>query len=384
MEFFISLMNKIWAVMPFLIAITILVFVHEWGHFWVARKNGVKVDVFSIGFGKELFGWTDKLGTRWRVSLLPLGGYVKFVGDADASSARSDSAVINTLSEEEKNQTLHSKTPLQRIAVSVAGPGANYVFAILLLAAMTLWNGVPKNYHLSVQDVLVGKIADKAGILKGDTIVQLNRQELNKKSDFVSIISSHSGEDISITVKRVEDNKTVEKSFDVPLYSVVNGEKVKEKLGVVVSQMPGEMEKASVLESFSHAFKFTWNLSIQMLKGIGELIVGKSQEVGGIFSIGAMAKQSFSLGVQSFLMFLIIISINLGLVNLLPVPVLDGGNILFATIEMIIKKPIPEKTQEFFFKIGLALIITLMLYTNYADLVRFEFFGWIKSLFFKG
>lgn len=384
MEFFISLMNKIWAVMPFLIAITILVFIHEWGHFWVARRNGVKVDVFSIGFGKELFGWTDKLGTRWRISLLPLGGYVKFIGDADASSARSDAETIQTLSDEEKNQTLHSKTPLQRIAVSVAGPGANYVFAIILLAAMTLWNGMPKNYNLIIQDVIVGKTADKAGILKGDTIVRINHKELNQKSDFASLIASHSGEDITVTIKRTEGERSIEKSFEVPLYSVVNGEKVKEKLGVVVSQMPGEMERSSIIQSLSHAFKFTWNLSVQMLKGIGELIVGKGQEIGGIFSIGAMAKQSFSLGVQSFLMFLVIISINLGLVNLLPVPVLDGGNILFAAIEMIIGKPISEKTQEFFFKIGLALILSLMIYTNFADLVRFKFFDWVKHLFIKG
>lgn len=384
MEFFISLLNKIWAVMPFLIAITVLVFVHEWGHFWVARRNGVKVDVFSIGFGKELFGWTDKLGTRWRISLLPLGGYVKFIGDADASSARSDNETIQALTDEEKNQTLHSKTPLQRIAVSVAGPGANYVFAILLLAGMTMWNGMPKNYHLQVQDVLVGKTADKAGIIKGDTIIQLNQKELSQKSDFVSQIASHAGQDISITVKRIEGEKTVEKIFNVPLYSMVNGEKVKEKLGVVVSQIPGEIEKASILDSITHSLNFAWTLSIQMLKGIGELIVGKGQEVGGIFSIGAMAKQSFSLGVQSFLMFLVIISINLGLVNLLPVPVLDGGNILFATIEMIIRRPISEKTQEFFFKIGLALILSLMIYTNFADLIRFEFFDWVKSLFIKG
>ncbi len=382
----VSVLQSFW---PFIVAISVLVFIHEYGHFWVGRKNGVQVDVFSIGFGKELFGFTDKLGTRWRVSLIPLGGYVKFAGDADVSSTTVDEEGLQKMTDEQRSQTLTAKTPLQRIAVSIAGPAANYIFAICALIVMLLIKGTPQT-QLMVAEVKEEMNAQKAGLLKGDIIKSINQQEIKRQQDALKIFKENEGKVVDITVERMPASTTPDENnaqqatthtFSVPLYEEKDGVKQNSKMGIALYDHATSYNSVSILEAITKSLSFCWTVSVDLAVGIKNMIIRGSGELGGIGSIGAMANQSVEHGLWSFIMFLVVLSINLGFVNLLPIPVLDGGSILMSTIELIRGKALSAKLQERIYMGGFAIVASLMLYTTYADIMRFKVFEKIMSLF---
>lgn len=354
-------------VIPFLIILTILVFVHELGHYLVARYNKVTIEVFSIGFGPELFGWYDKAGTRWKFSMIPLGGYVKMYGDADASS-RPDTKSLKKMTKEQKANSLQSKRVGQRMAVSAAGPFANFLFAIVVLAGLFAIKGEPF-MPATVGGVGPGKIAEKAGLKMGDKIISLNGVPAKDFHDLRNLIIGNKGKDIDIRYLRESEEQTVHvKMVEVDALGL------EKPVGVMGIAPPlPEYRKISPLQAVTHAIEKTWITCVDTLIGIGQMIAGQrsSDDLGGILSIGDMAGKSAKGGIAALFFFMAFLSINLGLINLLPVPVLDGGHLLFYGIEGVLGKPVPEKIQEYAFMVGLAVVLSVMLLSTWNDVVRF-------------
>lgn len=362
---------------PFIVLISVIVFVHEWGHFWIARRNGVKVVHFAIGFGKELFGFSDSKGTRWGFHLIPLGGYVQMLGDADATSATADKNVLENLSDADKSQTLHAKKPWQRILVAAGGPAANFVFAIFAMIFLFYFYGQP------VTPAIVGGVdpkglAAKSGILVNDEILSVNGNVVHKFEEMVPLIRSEKFDSLKFEIKR--SGEIV--NFDVPLY--VQDEITSERKRVkVIGIKPGSQtfEKMSFPKAFKEAFVSFYALSKMIVVSLSEMLTGqrKGDEIGGILAIGDMASQSAKMGLAGMLWFMIVMSVNLGLINLFPIPVLDGGQILMNGAEWAIGKPISEFVQKIIYGAGFALVIALMLYSTWNDLMRYQVFQMIKG-----
>jgi len=361
-----SLMNFAQHVIPFLIVLTVLVFVHELGHYLIARYNQVKIEVFSIGFGRELFGWNDKSGTRWKVSMIPLGGYVRMYGDADASS-RPDAESLEKMSATEKSMSLHSKRVGQRMAVVVAGPLANFLLAIVILTGIFIVKGEPI-IPATIGAVIPGKIAEKAGLKEGDNILSLNGALTKDFHALRDVIVNNKGKDVDVLFVRAGTEQTIH--FKMVETDDEGHEKPVGVMGIAPS-LP-EYHKVNPFLAVTHATERTFTICVDALTGIGQMIVGKrsSEELGGLLSIGDMAGKSAKGGVASLLFFMAFLSINLGLINLLPIPVLDGGHLLFYSIEGIRGKPVPEKIQEYAFMAGLAVVLSVMLMSTWNDVVR--------------
>ncbi len=363
--------------LPFILLISAIVFVHEWGHFWVARRNGVKVVHFAIGFGKELFGFTDSKGTRWGFHLVPLGGYVQMLGDADATSATADKDILENLSDSDKNQTLHSKKPWQRILVAAGGPGANFVFAILGMIFLFYFYGQPVTQPIIAQLDPKG-LAAKSGLLANDEVVSINGSKISKFEEMIPFIRSEKYDSLDFEIKR--EDKTLK--IEIPLY--IQDEITKEKKRVkVIGIKPGAQtfEKMSLPLAFKEAFVSFYQLSKIIVIGLSEMLTGqrKGDEIGGILAIGDMASQSAKLGLAGMLWFMIVMSVNLGLINLFPIPVLDGGQILMNSVEWAIGRPISEFVQKVVYGAGFAMVIMLMLYSTWNDLMRYQVFQIIKG-----
>jgi regulator of sigma E protease len=361
-----SLLNFAEYAIPFLIVLTILVFVHELGHFLVARYNKVKIEVFSIGFGPELFGWNDSSGTRWKFSIIPLGGYVRMFGDADASS-RPDTESIEQMSAEEKALTLQSKPVSQRLAISAAGPAANFLFAIVVLAGLFMFKGEPF-ISASVGGIAPGKIAEKSGLKVGDKILSVNDEVPKDFYELRHLINKNQGQEINVKFQRDSEEKAIH--LKLVEIDAQGHEKPVSVIGIA-PPLP-TYNKVNPVQALTHAVENTWVICANALTGIGQMIIGKrsSDELGGILSIGDMAGKSAKGGVATLLFFMAFLSINLGLINLFPIPVLDGGHLLLDGIEGIRGKPVSEKAKNYAFMAGLAIVLSVMLMSTWNDIVR--------------
>jgi regulator of sigma E protease len=358
-----------WYIIPFIIVLSVLVFVHELGHYLVARYNGVGVDVFSIGFGPEIFGWNDKAGTRWKVSWLPLGGYVKMVGDADAASTP-DHANLKKMTEDQKSRSLFYKTVWQRIAVSIAGPVANYLFAILIFAL--LYATIGQRYTVPiVQGIQEGSVAAQAGFLPGDHIKSINGESIETFEDIITIVQTHAGDPLQIVLNR---NGHILSLSVVPKLSEIKDHFGHiHKIGLLgIQGTEAGYLKRSWLNCWWYATKEILSLSWQTLKALGQIVIGaKSADgLGGPLRIAQMSGEIAQSGFPALIWFMAVLSVNLGLINLFPVPMLDGGHLLFYFIEAVRKKPLSEKAQEWGFRIGFGLIIGLMLLATWNDLMH--------------
>jgi regulator of sigma E protease len=370
MEFLATVYMSLSWVLPVLVVLTILVFFHELGHYFIARKNGVRVEVFSIGFGPELFGWTDGHKTRWKISLVPLGGYVKMFGDADVSSA-ADHEKLRSLSPEEKQFTLEGKKVSQRMAVVAAGPIANILVTILCFWAVYFFTGEP------VQEAVMGDVAIEGaawagGIRSGDRITSFNGKEITSFSELKTAIVKSPSARIPVTYERAGQSITT--LLDTA-----------EKDGHGIIGITPQRISCNFFTAGIAAVSGTLHLSWQMLKTFKDFFTGAqdSKQIGGLPSIAKMSKEAWSAGIFSLIGFMGVLSLNLGIINLFPVPVLDGGHLLFYTIEALRRKPVSEKVQEVAYKIGFWLLISLMVYSHWNDFVRFNFFGGISSFFSK-
>lgn len=370
--------NILYYVIPFIVLLGVLVFVHELGHFVVARMLGVKVDEFSLGFGKELCGKTDKKGTRWKVCAIPLGGYCKFFGDEDAASA-SESEKLKSLSESEKKHVFQLMPPSLRSLIAFAGPAANYVFAVLVFAVIFFTLG-KMTFPPIVGEVIPNGAAYKAGILKNDRILEINGHKINDFNDIryevdlavdgnvsVKLLRNGAEKELSFNLEKLDGAASDENSVDAEIAQ-------KPMLGIKsVNVVEVDYAPLGIGEAFYEAGVETWDITTATLRGVAQMITGKrsGDEVGGIIRIAEMSgditKQS---GIIDFIVFMALLSINLGLINLFPIPLLDGGHIVICLIEMVTRREMGAKVKDALFKTGFALIMALMIFATWNDIAR--------------
>lgn len=379
--------DTISTVLWFLVVLSVIVFVHEWGHYYIARRNNVRVEVFSIGFGPEIFGWYDKSGTRWRVSAIPLGGYVKMFGmadeaetdetDSDAPRKKSateflengagDDEPAHELTDEEKAVSFAYKTVGQRAAIVVAGPAINFIFAIIVLAGIAMTVGVP-SVKVSVGEVMEGSAAAAAGMANDDVIIRLNEAEVNDPRIVQEIISASPGMTLPLIVMR--DGNEVLLSV-TPQTADQDGKEVG-RLGIRMQGVMGDHQRLNPVSAAWFGVEKTYTITTQALSNIGKLLIGQGnfKDLGGPIAIAQMSGQAADQGYLQLIFFMAVLSINLGLINLFPIPILDGGHLLFMGIEAVRGKPLGERAQEYGFRIGLALVLLLMVSVTWNDIVR--------------
>jgi regulator of sigma E protease len=377
-QFFSSGWGFVQTIATFLIVLTVLVFVHELGHYLVARRNRVRVEVFSIGFGPELFGWWDKAGTRWKFSAIPLGGYVKMFGDSDPSSMPSSGLPMMT--DAEKAVSFHHKPLGARTAVVAAGPIANFLFAIVLFAVLFMTVGQPYTSP-EVGAVVSGGAADAAGMKAGDVIIRIDGRSIDRFELVQQIIQINQGTPVEIAVRRDGGEVSLKVTPQIVEEKDIFGNLHRHgKIGVRGGTP--EYVQRDPLTALYQAVGETWNLSVGTLQAMGQMIIGArgTDELGGPIGIAKMSGEVARLGPTALIGFMAVLSVNLGLINLFPIPILDGGHLLFYAAEAIRGRPLGQRAQEYGFRIGLALVLMLMVFATWNDLEKTSLFSFLKSL----
>ena len=362
MEFLTGLWDYI---LPFLIVLTVLVFVHELGHYLLARRNGVRVEVFSVGFGPELFGWTDKHKTRWKISAVPLGGYIKMFGEADAIGRPDGSS--RPLTDEERRVSFHHKKLRQRSAIVLAGPAANFLFAIVVLAVLFATVGqrvVPAN----VDVVIAGSAAEAGGLKSGDLILRVGDTEIVHFFDVQRIVVASPDVALRMAIRR--DGRLVDLTVTPQLVEEVDRFGNTRRLGRLgIRSNSATVVRHDPFTAVWQAGKQTVALTMQTLQALGQIIVGSrsADELGGIFRIAQLSGEMAQTGIITTISFMALLSINLGLINLFPIPMLDGGHLLFYFFEALRGRPLGQRAQEYSFRLGLALVAGIFLFATYQD-----------------
>lgn len=355
-----------------------LIFVHELGHYLVGRWCGIKADVFSIGFGREIAGWTDKRGTRWKLGWLPLGGYVRFAGDMSAVGG--DNAEWLALPEEERNKTFQSKALWQKALTVAAGPVTNFLAAFLIFAAVFAFYGMAQ-VPATIAAVQPGSAAAQIGFKADDRVQAINGRAVDSFSDIGEYVAMRPGQvmvfDIirdgtSLTLTGAPRAETVETRFETTV-----------KIGRLgIASPKAELVYPSWHEVPGLAFGKVVDVIRSIIDGLGQIIMGyhSATELGGAFMMAELANAISDLGWLEFALFAAAVSVNLGFINLLPVPVLDGGHLLFYGIEAIRRKPVSLEAQEWAFRTGFVLLMSLMLFVTVNDVLRFGYLGRFADL----
>jgi regulator of sigma E protease len=377
-EFFLHSFNTlshglIGYVVPFLFVLTIVVFFHELGHFLVARWAGVKVLTFSLGFGPELVGFNDHHGTRWKISAVPLGGYVKFFGDESEASTPSSEALAN-MTEEERAGSFHHKKVGPRAAIVAAGPIANFILAIVIFTGLFTFFGKP-NMSARVDKIEVGSAAAAAGFQVGDVVTAIDNEPIENFSDMQRVVSVRAGEKLSFTIKRgnsvVQLQGTPELKEQKDPFGNVHRLGV---LGITRASQPGDVltERVNPATAMWLGVKETWFVVDRTLAYIGGVFTGReaADQVGGPLRIAQISGQVATIGLAALIHLAAVLSISIGLLNLFPVPLLDGGHLLFYAVEFIRGRPLSDRAQEMGFRIGLGLVLMLMVFATYNDILH--------------
>jgi regulator of sigma E protease len=366
-------------VLFFLLAIGPLIFIHELGHYYVGRWFGVKADTFSIGFGRELFGWTDKRGTRWKVGWLPLGGYVKFAGDMNPASTPTDEWL--SLPPEERSRTFQAKPVWQRFLIVLAGPATNFLFAIIAFMIIFGMYGYPST-PASVGALTEGGVAAQAGFRPGDRIVSINGSRIDNFADLSTYIALRPQEPMHFRINRGGQELGIDAT--PALHEETDRFGNRARIGRMGIGMGGPVEFRTVpLHELPGAAVGQTVDSVQtMLTALGQVITGRRSlsELGGPLKIAQVSGQQARLGWLNFFWFMTIVSINLGFINLLPIPLLDGGHLLFYLIEGVRRKPLRPEAQEWAFRTGLAVLLALMIFVTFNDLASFGLFEKLGGL----
>ena len=372
MELLSSIVGWTWQYVGiFLGVLTLVVFIHELGHFLVARWCGVTVKVFSIGFGPELFGFNDKHGTRWRFALIPLGGYVKFVDDENAASKPSPEA-LSRMSEAERKGSFHAKPVWQRAAVVAAGPIANFILAIVLYTGLNAVVGL-RTMPAFVEAVIANSPAEKAGFQPGDKIVGIEGNPIESFDDLQKIVSVSAGKELQFVVERKGEKLELKATPNVDEQRDTFGRTFRRGLiGIQRSVSPDKIQTQHVgpVDAFGLAVKETYGIITQTLGGIGDMITRRqsAEQMGGPLMMAEVTAKVAELGIEPLLRWIALISANIGFLNLLPIPVLDGGHLMFYAYETVFRKPLSERFQMAGFQVGLALLMMLMAFVFYNDI----------------
>jgi len=355
-------------IVPFLGVMTFIVFFHELGHFMVARWSGVRIEAFSIGFGREIFGWNDKHGTRWKIAWLPLGGYVKFAGDENAASMPSADALESA---EEGN--FHTRPLWKRVLIVAAGPIANFLLAIAIFAATFMIVGVPVSKPV-VDAVMANSAAAEAGIEPGDRIVAINGEKIGSFMDLQRIVAMHAGERLKLVIRRGGHRKIL---FVTPkVREVPDGLGGKVKVGMlgVSHNTTGDFryERKGPIEALELGARHTWRIIAGTMHFLAKMVMGEADtnQLAGPVSIAQVTAKAASISFFYLMQLAAVLSVSIGFVNLLPIPMLDGGHLLYYLIEAVRGKPLGQSAQELGFKVGLALILTMMAAATFNDIMR--------------
>jgi regulator of sigma E protease len=354
----------------FLFVITVVVFFHELGHFLMARACNVAVVAFSIGFGRELIGWTDRTGTRWKVSLLPLGGYVRFAGDADVSS-RPDEASLRSVDPKDRPNILHFKPLYQRALVAAAGPLANFILAIVIFAGVFMLTPQPAEPPV-ISEVTAGSAAEAAGLRAGDLIREVDGKRIVHYADLQEIVGTNIGKELSVVIER--DGQTREILATPRATEITDATGAKRTIGLL--GIKDRFEPLGPAQAIYRAGATTWGMIAQTFDYLSRLIIGHASpdQLSGPLGIAKASGDVASVGFIALLRLTALISVAIGFANLLPIPVLDGGHLLYYAFEAVLGRPLGERAQEVGFRLGLAFVLCLMLLATFNDLVRFNLF----------
>ena len=353
----------------FVVVLGVLVFVHELGHYLAARWRGVYVEAFSIGFGRTLTSWTDRRGTVWKLSWLPLGGYVKLHGQE-----RPETVSAEVRASWRPGDTFHEKPLLSRAIVIAAGPAANFVLAIVLFAFLFASVGRPVLLPV-VQDVLPGSAAAAAGLRAKDRIEAVDGKKIADFETLQRLVASHPDSAMTLRVERagavltlpVVTHSTLQAGRKIGLLGIRGGLVSYQPLSIPAAMLAGVTE--------------TWSVTAQTARGVAKMIsgTGNSGEIGGPIRIAEMSGQVAAMGVASLLSFIAVLSVNIGMINLFPIPVLDGGHLLFYLFEAVRGRPLPQRAQEYGFRAGLALLAGLFVFATWNDLSHLGLFHWFTG-----
>ncbi|WP_407152545.1 RIP metalloprotease RseP [Bradyrhizobium sp. ORS 86] len=377
-EFFLHSFNTlshglVGYIIPFLFVLTIVVFFHELGHFLIARWAGVKVLTFSLGFGPELVGFNDRHGTRWKISAVPLGGYVKFFGD-DTEASTPAAAALAAMTAEEREGSFHHKSVGRRAAIVAAGPFANFILAIAIFTCLFTFFGKPST-SARVDKVEANSAAAAAGFQVGDIVTAIDGTKIDSFSDMQRVVSINAGDALTFTVKR--GNSTVQLHGTPELREVKDPFGNTHRMGVMGitrATAPGDAvtEKVDPVTALGLGVKETWFVIDRTLAYIGGIFTGReaADQVGGPLRIAQISGQVATIGVAALIHLAAVLSISIGLLNLFPVPLLDGGHLLFYAIEAVRGRPLSERAQEMGFRIGLGLVLMLMVFATYNDILH--------------
>ena len=359
-------------IIPFIVLLTVVVFIHEYGHYYFAKKFGVGVTDFSIGFGKELFGFNDKSGTRWKFCIIPLGGYVKFFGDRNVFSQAEQEKLLKQYSKEDQNKLFVTKPVYQRSLVVFAGPLANFILAILIFTFIYMFAG--KDFTpAQIQEVQKDSPAYVAGIKSGDVILSINNNKVTSILEVSNYINASTSVNIKVKVLRNNEEIILPVSPKIIKGKDSLGNKVKKKIiGIKIAPLDNEFnrERLGPATALFYAVKETWFVTKASLDFVMSMFKGKGDttQLGGPIKIAKITGQVAQHGLIAFLSIMAYISISLGFINLFPIPMLDGGHLMFYAFEKILGRPLTQRTQEGFFRIGLFLLISLMFFTTFNDL----------------
>lgn len=358
-------------IVPFILILSLLVFVHEMGHYLVGRWSGIGILVFSVGFGPELAGYTDKRGTRWKLSAIPLGGYVKFLGDEDASS-KADTGSLAGMSPEERSRTFAGASLGRRAATVAAGPIANFLLAIVIFATLFSVYGRPVADPV-VASVVPASAAERAGVKPGDALISIDGNPVTTFEDVRRYVSVRPDTSIKITLKRGTE------MVDVPLVperkEITDGFGNKSEvglIGIVTDDKAGKfrMVQYTPTQAVAQGVKECWAIVTGTFDYLSNVVTGrmKADQLGGPIRVAQVSGQMASIGISALLQLAAMLSVSIGLLNLMPIPVLDGGHLFFYAVEAVRGRPLTERTQEIAFRIGFAIVLTLMVFTTWNDI----------------
>ena len=377
-EFFLHSFNTlshglIGYIIPFLFVLTIVVFFHELGHFLVARWAGVRVLTFSLGFGPELAGFNDRHGTRWKISAVPLGGYVKFFGDDSEASTPSTEALAS-MSPEEQAGSFHHKKVGPRAAIVAAGPIANFILAIVIFTCLFTFFGKPST-TARVDKIEANSAAAASGFQVGDVVTDIDGKTIGSFSDMQRMVGIHAGDKLTFTVKRGDSSLQLQGTPELREVKDPFGNAHRlGVMGITRATAPGDVvtERVDPATAFWLGIKETWFVVDRTFAYIGGVFTGReaADQVGGPLRIAQISGQVATIGLAALIHLAAVLSISIGLLNLFPVPLLDGGHLLFYAVEAVRGRPLSIRAQEMGFRIGLGLVLMLMVFATYNDILH--------------